>query len=157
MGLTSTRGNRCRTRAAIRKDWGGGTRGAATVPARVDDIVKTAVISEDGGEVAPRRAGQRLRPSYAPELIQVAAVAVCPLEALMTTTRIIPAQQNATRFRRGFEPYDIPDYLFGFQRYLVDWAIRQGRGALFADCGMGRTPMGVGGGADVHKHRQTSY
>ena len=52
----------------------------------------------------------------------------------------------------GFEPYDIPDYLFGFQRYMVDWAIRQGRGALFADCGMGKTPMELVWAQNVHKH-----
>ena len=29
----------------------------------------------------------------------------------------------------GFEPTHLPDYLFPFQRLLVDWAIRQGRAA----------------------------
>lgn len=52
----------------------------------------------------------------------------------------------------GFEPYDIPDWLFGFQQYLVDWAIRQGRGALFADCGMGKTPMELTWAHNVFKH-----
>ncbi len=41
----------------------------------------------------------------------------------------------------GFEPLWMPDFLFGFQRVLVEWAIRKGRGALFADCGLGKTPM----------------
>ena len=41
----------------------------------------------------------------------------------------------------GFEPTYLPDHLFGFQRDLTAWAIRQGRGAIFADCGMGKTPM----------------
>lgn len=41
----------------------------------------------------------------------------------------------------GFEPINIPDYLFDFQKYLVEWAIRKGRAAIFADCGMGKTPM----------------
>ena len=27
---------------------------------------------------------------------------------------------------------------FGFQAALVDWAIRKGRGAIFADCGLGK-------------------
>lgn len=34
-----------------------------------------------------------------------------------------------------------PDFLFGFQRDLTDWACRLGRGAIFADCGLGKTPM----------------
>ena len=41
----------------------------------------------------------------------------------------------------GFEPLWLPDWLFDFQKYLVDWAIRKGRAAIFADCGMGKTPM----------------
>lgn len=41
----------------------------------------------------------------------------------------------------GFEPLWMPDFLFDFQRHLTDWAIRKGRAAIFADCGMGKTPM----------------
>ncbi len=41
----------------------------------------------------------------------------------------------------GFDPVWIPDFLFDFQRELVSWAIKKGRGAIFADCGMGKTPM----------------
>lgn len=40
----------------------------------------------------------------------------------------------------GFEPLWMPDFLFDFQRSLVDWAIRKGRAAIFADCGLGKTP-----------------
>lgn len=31
--------------------------------------------------------------------------------------------------------------LFDFQRDIVAWALRRGRAAIFADCGMGKTPM----------------
>jgi hypothetical protein len=31
--------------------------------------------------------------------------------------------------------------LFDFQRAIVSWALRRGRCAIFADCGMGKTPM----------------
>lgn len=31
--------------------------------------------------------------------------------------------------------------LFGFQRDIVGWALRRGRAAIFADCGLGKTPM----------------
>jgi len=41
----------------------------------------------------------------------------------------------------GFAPLFMPDYLFDFQKHLVDWALRKGRAALFADCGLGKTPM----------------
>lgn len=43
----------------------------------------------------------------------------------------------------GFEPIWIPSFLFDFQTYLVDWAIRKGKGAIFADCGMGKTPIAL--------------
>jgi len=41
----------------------------------------------------------------------------------------------------GFEPYFMPDFLFPFQRSLVEWAVRKGRAAIFADCGLGKTLM----------------
>jgi hypothetical protein len=41
----------------------------------------------------------------------------------------------------GFEPLFIPDQLFDFQRALVEWAVRKGRSAIFADCGLGKSAM----------------
>ncbi len=41
----------------------------------------------------------------------------------------------------GFAPVFMPDFLFDFQKALVDWATRKGRAAIFADCGLGKTPM----------------
>lgn len=41
----------------------------------------------------------------------------------------------------GFEPVFMPSFLFDFQTALVDWSVRKGRSALFADCGLGKTPM----------------
>ena len=43
----------------------------------------------------------------------------------------------------GFEPVWLPDFLFDFQTAMVDWAVRKGRAAIFADCGLGKTPMGL--------------
>lgn len=39
----------------------------------------------------------------------------------------------------GFEPMEITAPLFPWQRHVVEWAIRQGRAALFEDCGLGKT------------------
>ncbi|MCC0042796.1 MAG: helicase [Rhodobiaceae bacterium] len=39
----------------------------------------------------------------------------------------------------GFAPVWMPDFLFDFQSALTDWAIRKGRAAVFADCGLGKT------------------
>jgi hypothetical protein len=41
----------------------------------------------------------------------------------------------------GFEPIEIPKFLKPFQAALTDWAIRRGRAAILADCGLGKTPM----------------
>ena len=52
----------------------------------------------------------------------------------------------------GFSPGDLPAHLFDFQRDLTEWAVRQGRGAIFADCGMGKTPMELAWADAVHHH-----
>jgi hypothetical protein len=41
----------------------------------------------------------------------------------------------------GFPPTFIPDFLFPFQQNLVEWATEKGRAAIFADTGLGKTPM----------------
>ncbi|HWT12275.1 MAG TPA: hypothetical protein VN231_05950 [Allosphingosinicella sp.] len=41
----------------------------------------------------------------------------------------------------GFAPTFLPSFLFDFQAHLVDWSVRKGRAAEFADCGLGKTPM----------------
>lgn len=41
----------------------------------------------------------------------------------------------------GFAPVFMPEQLFDFQRYIVEWSIRKGRSSIFADCGLGKTPM----------------
>ncbi len=51
----------------------------------------------------------------------------------------------------GFEPDPPPAHLFDFQRDLVTWAIQQGRGALFADCGLGKTPMALAWADQIHR------
>lgn len=50
------------------------------------------------------------------------------------------AQQNEAT---GFSPLFMPDWLFDFQTYLVDYSIRQGRSANFADCGLGKGLMSL--------------
>jgi len=41
----------------------------------------------------------------------------------------------------GFTPSFLPDFLFPFQRALLEWSINKGRAAIFADCGLGKTAM----------------
>src|SRR6056297_1846001 len=52
----------------------------------------------------------------------------------------------------GFSPtYENP-HAFDFQTHLIDWALRQGRGATFADCGLGKTLMQLVWAENVHRH-----
>lgn len=41
----------------------------------------------------------------------------------------------------GIEIRWMPDLLFDFQKSLVEWSLRKGRAAIFADCGLGKTFM----------------
>jgi hypothetical protein len=41
----------------------------------------------------------------------------------------------------GFDPVWMPDFLYPFQQALVEFALRKGRGAIFAACGLGKTPQ----------------
>ena len=52
----------------------------------------------------------------------------------------------------GFEPTNLSGFLFDFQRELVEWAVRKGRAALFADCGLGKTPMQLVWAENVREH-----
>lgn len=65
------------------------------------------------------------------------------------------AEYLAARAQRsgddGFAPAPLPGHLYAFQRDLVEWATRKGRAAIFADCGMGKTPMELAWAEQVHR------
>lgn len=52
----------------------------------------------------------------------------------------------------GFDPVWMPDFLFDFQAALVDWAIRKGKAAIFADCGLGKTVQELVWAENVVRH-----
>lgn len=52
----------------------------------------------------------------------------------------------------GFAPVFMPDFLFDFQRAMVEWATRKGRCALFEDCGLGKTPQQLVWAENVVRH-----
>jgi hypothetical protein len=52
----------------------------------------------------------------------------------------------------GFEPIELHGWLFDFQAALVEWALRSGRGAIFADCGLGKTAMQLSWADNVRRH-----
>lgn len=64
----------------------------------------------------------------------------------MVTTPILSEECH------GFAPNFMPDNLFDFQRHLVEWAVRKGRCAIFADCGLGKTAMQLAWAENVVRH-----
>ena len=54
--------------------------------------------------------------------------------------------------QHGFAPVWMPDFLFDFQQSLVEWAVLKGRAAIFADCGLGKTPMQLVWAENVVRH-----
>jgi len=52
----------------------------------------------------------------------------------------------------GFAPSVMPEWLYGFQQALVEWATAKGRAAIFADCGLGKTPMQLVWAENVVEH-----
>jgi len=51
------------------------------------------------------------------------------------------AQKMRTIPKSGFTPLGFNRHLFDFQKFIVDRALRSGRYAVFADCGLGKTLM----------------
>lgn len=54
--------------------------------------------------------------------------------------------------QNGFDPIWIPQQAFDFQSILIEWAIRKGRSAIFADCGLGKTLMQLAWAENVVRH-----
>jgi hypothetical protein len=56
----------------------------------------------------------------------------------------------------GFDPTFIPAAMqapgFEFQSALLEWACRKGRAAVFADCGLGKTPLQLAWAENVQRH-----
>ena len=57
----------------------------------------------------------------------------------MTTYREFLASRTHSGGSRGNADVDLNPRLMPFQDHLVRWAIDKGRGAIFADCGLGKT------------------
>ena len=41
----------------------------------------------------------------------------------------------------GFKPIFMPDFMYDFQKEIPEWSLLRGRSAIFAECGLGKTPM----------------
>lgn len=61
-------------------------------------------------------------------------------------------RRSQLRSRDGFRPVWMPDAMFDFQAALTEWAIEQGRGALYEDCGLGKTVQQLVWAENVVRH-----
>ncbi len=68
----------------------------------------------------------------------------------MTYTDFLAAKAQVAH-AGGFTPTVMPDHLFPYQQHLVEWAVHQGRGAIFADCGLGKTPMELAWAENIYR------
>ncbi len=59
----------------------------------------------------------------------------------MTTYAAWLEEKRRASTDTGFAADGVSPMLYDFQRDTVEWAARKGRCALFADCGLGKTPM----------------
>ena len=87
-----------------------------------------------------------------------------PHNAVMGAELILPDQCNWNTYDAflnkktqlngmdGFSPVSMPDFLFDFQKKLVEWSLLKGRCAIFADCGLGKTPMQLVWAENVVRH-----
>ena len=48
-------------------------------------------------------------------------------------------EKSQSGLMSGFDPIFMPSCAFDFQQSLADWQVRKGKGAIFADCGLGKT------------------
>ena len=61
--------------------------------------------------------------------------------------------KRAPEQSRGIEqPSDINPLLYDWQRDVVKWSLQKGQAAIFADCGLGKTPMQLAWADQVERH-----
>lgn len=64
------------------------------------------------------------------------AIANCSINSAY---REFVAKKSHSENQYGIDPVFMPDDMFDFQKSMTEWALRQGRAALFEDCGLGKT------------------
>ncbi|NMA65092.1 MAG: helicase [Clostridiaceae bacterium] len=61
-------------------------------------------------------------------------------------------RKKITTTATGFKSSQLNPMLFDFQKDIVRWACKKGRAAIFADCGLGKTPMQLEWARQVIQH-----
>ena len=77
-----------------------------------------------------------------------------PRRCLTTMTdyyKLIETKFNNRIFEGISDGVTVSEKLFDFQQAIVKWALRKGRACVFADCGMGKTPVQLEWARNVHQ------
>lgn len=61
-------------------------------------------------------------------------------------------QKSQIGGKAGFKPIFMPDFLFDFQKHLIEWSLEKGKSAIIADCGLGKSPMELVWAENVVRH-----
>ena len=69
----------------------------------------------------------------------------------MTYEQFLQSKQITTP-SCGFEPNSVNPKLFEWQSDIVRWSLKKGKSCIFADCGLGKTPMQLQWAAQVAEH-----
>jgi hypothetical protein len=79
-------------------------------------------------------------------------VSVMPENMTSEYQRFIRSKVRSTKSFGFAASEHLNGHLFDWQRRIVDWALRRGRAAIFADCGLGKTLMQLEWASKVHQH-----
>lgn len=66
------------------------------------------------------------------------------------------AQKTKRALSSGFEPLPIIAPLFDWQQHVLRWAVKQGKAALFEDCGLGKTAQQLEWASQIMRHTNQS-
>lgn len=91
------------------------------------------------------------RRAVSPQATKRRKVSVMPEVIQSDYKRFIKGKVRETK-AFGFTATDLNKSMFPWQRRVVEWALRRGRAAIFADCGLGKTLMQLEWANQVHQH-----
>jgi len=74
----------------------------------------------------------------------------------MNTYNKFITKKSQLKFGNGFVSKIKHNFLYDFQKHLVKWSTEKGRSAIFADCGLGKTPMQLAWAQNIIEHTNKS-
>jgi len=135
----------------------------------IEPVAATPLRADATGASAPSpRVSERQR-TYSPasrlaSMPSLLRAPVAGIATLLPAPGSVPARASSSQYAgflaskvhegadHGFEPTFMPESAFDFQRAMIDYAVRNGRAALFEDCGLGKTLQLLSWAQNVVEH-----